>query len=91
MHLLMASDAAVEALLDDNYERLAQRVGHVDGRRVVVEPAAASADVILAEHGHIQYHDWTLLLRASMRVSARSPNVTGARPGGQLRHFWVPL
>ncbi len=33
---------------------------------------------------------WHGVVRALTRSTARGPNVTGARPGGQLRHFCEP-
>src|ERR1035438_2026956 len=54
MHLLMPRDARVEAFLDNDQERLVQRIGHVDGRGVMVEAATAATDVILAQHRHIE-------------------------------------
>ena len=38
-----------------------------------------------------RYQLWTLVLRFSIACTARSLNETGDRPGGALRHFWVPL
>ncbi len=32
----------------------------------------------------------TFCRRALTRSTARSPKVTGARPGTQDRHFWLP-
>ena len=38
-----------------------------------------------------RYQLWTLCCRLRITSCAAGLNVTGASPGGQLRHFWVPL
>ena len=37
------------------------------------------------------YQLWTFVTRVRARSTARSEKLTGERPGGHERHFWVPL
>ncbi len=48
---LVPRDAETQSLLEDDLQGLAQGVGHIDGRGMVVHAIAAP---IIAEHGHIQ-------------------------------------
>ena len=68
----------------------------------VLEPGEAIAflkrmnEVVHHEHpGVLTFAEestaFTGVSRPVTRFTARSLNVTGERPGGQERHFWVPL
>ena len=77
----------LKSLLDQKGQSLAEGVVHADRGRVMVEPVAPP---VALDHLHVEIPALTFVLRLAMTSAALALKETGARPGGQLRHFWVP-
>ena len=78
----------VEALVEQRAQPGVQGEDHRHRGGVVIRPTRLSPSTYRAISPRSKYHEGG---RSRRRPRARSPTVSGARPGGTPRHFWVPL